>query len=212
MSKTPVKEHIKTSNKSQNVYNLYRNIIEHDTQFIETLLIERNKWDQRKTTEVKTEYAKYIAICCYHRNDRFAPSKYVDEFWHQHILCTGEYFKFCNHVHGDYIHHKPNLKSQNKQSQQKYKYGAFIKLYTLYFGPLNLDVWPMPSAETAKATTGRIKTSNKAELCGPGGPDWDGCEPPSEDNSDNDDYQEPDGCENDDGDPCGWPDKCEGPQ
>lgn len=207
MSKAPVKEHIKTSNKSQNVYSLYKNIIEHDTQFIETLLIERNKWDQRKTTEVKTEYAKYLAICCYHRKERFAPSKHVDEFWHQHILCTGEYYKFCNHVHGEYIHHKPNLKSQNKQSQQTNKYGAFIKLYTLYFGPLNLDVWPMPSEKVPRSRSRKIVTTIKQEYC-----DIDGCGHHEEDTDDVDNYQEPDGCENDDGDPCGWPDKCEGPQ
>jgi hypothetical protein len=198
---------------AQTVVGLFNKIIEFDTTFIESLIIERKKWSHGRVKEIKSEYAKYLAICYFNRGERFAPSKDVDEFWHQHILCTADYLKFCDRTLGKFIHHKPNLKSQRSREESLQRYNQFIETYYLHFGPLNESIWPQAPINGDLATSTNLnqsKVSINSELSCPCGdePDYTPDEP-----DDDDDYQEPVGCENedDDGDPCGWPNKCEGP-
>ena len=40
------------------------------------------------------------------------PTHVVDIFWHTHILFTRKYFKDCEAVFGQYLHHEPVLLSQ----------------------------------------------------------------------------------------------------
>lgn len=40
------------------------------------------------------------------------PTHVVDIFWHTHILFTRKYFKDCEAIFGQYLHHEPVLLSQ----------------------------------------------------------------------------------------------------
>ena len=43
------------------------------------------------------------------------PSKVVDDAWHQFLLFSNEYFRFCKEAFGDYFHHKPYPKNEEME-------------------------------------------------------------------------------------------------
>lgn len=45
------------------------------------------------------------------------PLLIIDEMWHTFILYTKDYFQFCNHFFGHYMHHAPTT----RQEAEKYK-------------------------------------------------------------------------------------------
>lgn len=53
------------------------------------------------------EYRRFVRLLIGVRG-RIAPSRLVDEFWHQHILSSRAYARFCARVAGRYLHHYPN--------------------------------------------------------------------------------------------------------
>lgn len=66
----------------------------------------------------------------------------VDNIWHQFILFTRDYFDFCEHIFGRYLHHSPNVKSDKTPSKDSLL--NFVALYQLYFGEMD-DIWHINS-------------------------------------------------------------------
>lgn len=68
-----------------------------------------------KLNIILEEYSKFMLLCAKYKN--IVPSKIIDEVWHEHILWTKEYEKFCkaitsNDEHdGFLIHHNPGDES-----------------------------------------------------------------------------------------------------
>lgn len=62
----------------------------------------------------------------------------VDEVWHQFILFTREYMKFCDKFLGRYLHHMPNT-SHTRNSQDSL--GNFRMAYTESFGTVPENIW-----------------------------------------------------------------------
>ncbi len=44
------------------------------------------------------------------------PSKVVDEAWHEFILMTNDYMRFCEQAFGKYLHHSPHPQATNARS------------------------------------------------------------------------------------------------
>lgn len=57
------------------------------------------------------EGLKWLWYCCHpdtkHSRNIDNAMLIIDEVWHTFILYTGDYFHFCNHYFGRYIHHAP---------------------------------------------------------------------------------------------------------
>jgi hypothetical protein len=73
----------------------------------------------------------------------FAPSVRVDELWHDQILNTAKYRRFCNLVYGEYLDHQPN---QEELSEEFSHLAGEIAEYTnsllvRYFGSLEHTIW-----------------------------------------------------------------------
>lgn len=52
------------------------------------------------------EYKRFLELLI-REEGYLTPSKLVDEFWHQHILDSHNYFSFCSRTAGRYLHHVP---------------------------------------------------------------------------------------------------------
>jgi hypothetical protein len=77
----------------------------------------------------KIEYAKFIQLSKYFpaKRPNLVPIKEVDEVWHQHILNTLAYKKFCEIFIGEFLHHIPGDGS-NSQLQME-TYDLYIRLF-----------------------------------------------------------------------------------
>jgi hypothetical protein len=55
----------------------------------------------------------------------------IDDMWHSFILFTRDYFRFCNHYFGEYLHHGPTTKEEPKitlrlERQQFLNFAEFV--------------------------------------------------------------------------------------
>jgi hypothetical protein len=62
---------------------------------------------------------KMYFMCCLQKNTySYMPSKVIDMLWHEFILNTIEYAKFCNNAFGEFLHHIPsNYKTSENKKQ-----------------------------------------------------------------------------------------------
>lgn len=79
------------------------------------------------------ETKKFLILCASKKNSNYAPSKLVDEMWHQFIVYSKSYFQFCL-ILGAYIHHepadKPNVKAYLKTlKDMELSYGSLKEQY-----------------------------------------------------------------------------------
>ncbi len=88
------------------------------------------------------ELEKFLFVCA-EMKESSAPSKRIDEIWHQFILCTEPYSKYCDSKFGCYIHHNPTGKPEVSAYTQT-RLAAKAR-----YGELNDEYWPVPNQETS---------------------------------------------------------------
>jgi hypothetical protein len=73
----------------------------------------------------------------------FAPVIRVDEFWHEVILNTPSYRRFCESIYGGYLDHVPNQEELRQTfSSRAAEMAEFTNsLLLTYYGPLDQAVW-----------------------------------------------------------------------
>ena len=92
------------------------------------------------------ELLKFLALCA-SEADTLAPSKCVDEVWHEVILHTQFYATLCDRLFGGFIHHAP----ANGADEASYR--LTLSLLNKKFGELDTRYWPGFSVEGAKCGT-----------------------------------------------------------
>lgn len=120
------------SNKLNNIEcetNLNQNLNQNiDSEFIAYY----NGWSMDFTMRVQLEYERFLSLRF--TNNNLSPSKYIDIFWHTHILNTRDYITYCVNKYGEIIHHNPkdsmdqiarNKRLLNTLKEYKKKYGEF---------------------------------------------------------------------------------------
>ncbi len=70
-------------------------------------LVHSEGWDMNTVQITETWYKRFLYICAKYPNERIAPTKTIDEFWHYHILDTRKYADDCQEVFGMFLHHFP---------------------------------------------------------------------------------------------------------
>ena len=79
------------------------------------------------------EYRRFLALLMAGAG-RIAPCKLVDEFWHQHILDSRNYNRFCARAAGRYLHHTPHYEEPHAFHEP-----AFRRTLALYRGRWGCD-------------------------------------------------------------------------
>lgn len=65
-------------------------------------------WPVEQVDRVEHEYRQFLQLILdAGKDDRIAPTRAIDIFWHHHILDTAKYFADCDTVFGTYLHHYP---------------------------------------------------------------------------------------------------------
>ena len=74
------------------------------------------RWEMPEAAHCLKLYKNFLLLQKKHSPDMLVPSREIDEFWHNHILYTKNYFQDCLNIFGHYLHHEPV--SPNEDSQQ----------------------------------------------------------------------------------------------
>lgn len=77
------------------------------------------------------------------------PSRSIDALWHNFILHTKEYEKFCYKYFGGFIHHTPGTKETDRKHMMQLYLETRARLQAR-FGALNEDIWPDLSNKLAR--------------------------------------------------------------
>ena len=99
-------------------------------------IMKEEEWPEEKCIRAESQYRKWLTVKKENPNVDIVPSKFIDEFWHMHILDTYSYAKDCENVFGYFLHHYPYFGIYGKEDEQNL-HDAFeetCKLYEERFG------------------------------------------------------------------------------
>jgi hypothetical protein len=81
-------------------------------------------------------YKRFLALLGAYPDLSIAPSKPIDQFWHQHILDTRAYQADCEHAFGHFMHHDPyfGLAGPDDALALQDAFDRMVMLTRLHFG------------------------------------------------------------------------------
>ena len=103
-----------------------------EAHYLQEKLLKDGKFESpEQYQEAFTEFKKYVALSEICEKKMSMMSKEVDEVWHQFILFTPQYHKFCKEMLGGYFHHIPktSLTPLNPKGREN-----FFESYKEVFG------------------------------------------------------------------------------
>jgi len=96
-------------------------------------LAAENKWTEGFTAKALMEYRKFMFLAAI-SDEMVSPSGPVDAVWHQHLVFTHSYRKFCN-ILGKDIQHVPSLHKETDFRRFRDAKARTKELYEANFGP-----------------------------------------------------------------------------
>lgn len=79
-------------------------------------------WNEDVIEDIEKLYIKFIALNKtlndFKIDFKIIPNRFIDEFWHTHILDTQKYMDDCNKYFGFYFHHFPYYGMRNEEDLQ----------------------------------------------------------------------------------------------
>ncbi len=89
--------------------------------------------------KIFVETLRYLYVCRQARKVRIpvSPSLVLDDGWHNFVLFTKEYARFCKEYVGEFIHHVPDM---GKPDPKRYVISRQVAESLL--GPLDSRIWP----------------------------------------------------------------------
>jgi hypothetical protein len=107
--------------------------VDASTKAFANKLATKYKWESAFALRAVWEYKKFVYLGVT-SNYNVTPSKVIDQVWHQHILFSRAYRKFCSDVIEYQFDHNPELLSfDNQTSIYSAQYGDTLDLYKKEF-------------------------------------------------------------------------------
>lgn len=100
-------------------------------------------------TKAGEELVKFLVVCS-KSEASLSPSKSVDEIWHEFILNTYDYARFCSEVLSGFVHHIPLDSGLDSESVESYHLTR--GLIEMEFGKVDPRFWPT-SHEVARCSS-----------------------------------------------------------
>lgn len=73
------------------------------------------QWTLADATHCAQLYKNFLFLKKKHSHLSLVPTREIDEFWHNHILHTKNYWHDCMQIFGYYFHHEPASPNDNTQ-------------------------------------------------------------------------------------------------
>lgn len=100
-----------------------------------------NNWTADYTRDVIHEYKNFMYLVIARGGG--APSDPIDQVWHQHILYTKDYKRFCDLYAGRFINHSPDRKIGNSSKA----YDSISVAYLQEFKERPGEIWALQSID-----------------------------------------------------------------
>lgn len=65
------------------------------------------RWTASDAMQCGKLYKNFLYLQKKYPHTGLVPTREIDEFWHNHILYTENYFADCQQIFGHYLHHQP---------------------------------------------------------------------------------------------------------
>jgi hypothetical protein len=117
----------------------------------------KNGIDPNEAAKHFVELKKFLYLCA--TSDLpCAPSKALDNIWHEFILHTRDYQDFCLWFLGTFIHHQPSDRVEVES------YARTRALAAEVFGNLDNELWPQVSTVSVSCGDGSCGNCNSVSL------------------------------------------------
>ncbi|HEX2549313.1 MAG TPA: hypothetical protein VHM20_05755 [Gammaproteobacteria bacterium] len=87
------------------------------------------QWGREDALHCLQLYKNFLWLQKKYHLEPLVPTREIDEFWHNHILYTKNYFQDCLQIFGHYLHHQPASADENPQHLIQ----SYLKTKELYF-------------------------------------------------------------------------------
>lgn len=94
------------------------------------------RWTQSDARFCCQLYKNFLLLQKIHFKEGLVPTREIDEFWHNHILYTQNYFQDCLNIFGYYLHHKPT----SPTDQPEKLVANYLKTKQLYLAEFNMPL------------------------------------------------------------------------
>ena len=109
--------------------------------------------NEERTEQALQEALRFLFLVSLH-NEVLTPSHRVDLAWHEFILTTRSYHKFCQHHFGRYIHHSPG--GERKENEKQFQ--RTVNLYQENFGTPDPYFWGHDCLDLRDESCGACET------------------------------------------------------
>lgn len=87
-------------------------------------------WDKDVIDKIESDYIKYLALTKtlqdFGLDLKLIPNLYIDEFWHNHMLDTEQYYQDCYKIFGKVLHHYPYYGILGEDDHKNWLYNSII--------------------------------------------------------------------------------------
>ncbi len=116
--------------------SLANELISSNALFVNKLIKNNVVMSPKEAKDGVVELLKFLYLCA-NNNSVLTPSLRVDALWHEFILFSRSYTRFCDSHFSQYIHHEPS----DSPNDEVHQYQHTLQLYLKQFGKLNTDFW-----------------------------------------------------------------------
>lgn len=86
---------------------LWQEILDHNLDIVTQTFADRNPHYAGQAKDLEVECKRFMYLATVAPNLELAPTKPIDEYWHQFVLFTNQYEEFCAKFNGYFVHHNP---------------------------------------------------------------------------------------------------------
>jgi hypothetical protein len=108
-------------------------------------MVDKYGWSEADAKQGFEDTKRFLYLCGAAMDGQpFAPSEKIDEVWHNFILFTEDYTKFCKDHFGRFIHHRPRRRSDHSSGGRPIQHT--LKMARSVFGDLS-ENWQFKRAD-----------------------------------------------------------------
>ena len=89
---------------------------------------------------LEVEFKRYMSMIAMGQGAGMGPSRVLDMYWHQFMLDTREYKKFCSEIFGRFMDHVPSTSETKEDARASYV--RSLETYRQMFGEPDPVMWP----------------------------------------------------------------------
>lgn len=143
-------------------------IEELDLESIKVKLVDPDEgegWSADQADEVEKWYKRLLFLVWKYPDEPVVPNRFIDEFWHQHLLDTLKYAEDCERVFGHFFHHFPyfGMRGEGDARDLQRAFEGTLSLFQREFGEMPTQGCQTCSSSWCGGTPGTSKGSLKLD-------------------------------------------------